>query len=154
MLTSYLPFPAVYYEEPEIEPVTEEESVTSSPTKARERREILDIPAACRTKSGRMKRSCVIIPPPPPKPTTPSQQIYGTKPANEDFQGNTFNSNDTQHYFMRVFSSNCLFWDENSENWINKGCKASVQQSVRFASSVVVVVVVVVAVVVDSDDDD
>lgn len=24
---------------------------------------------------------------------------------------------------MRVFSSNCLFWDEKSENWINKGCK-------------------------------
>ena len=103
-----------------------------------------------------MKRSCVIIPPPPPKPTTPSKQVYGTKPANEDFQGNTFNSNDTQHYFMRVFSSNCLYWDENSENWINRGCKASVQQCVLvvFNAAAAVVVVVVVVIVVDLDDED
>jgi len=46
---------------------------------------------------------------------------------------------------MRVFSSNCLYWDEDSENWINKGCKASVQQCV---------LVVINAVVVNIDDDD
>ena len=92
-----------------------------------------------------MKRSCVIIPPPPPKPTTPSKQKYSTKPSNEDFQGNSFNPNDTEHYFMRVFSSNCLYWDEDSENWINKGCKASVQQCI---------LVVINAAVVDVDDDD
>ena len=73
-----------------------------------------------------MKRSCVIIPAPPPKPTSPSKQQYGTKAANVDFSGNTFNPNDTEHYFLRVFSSNCLFWDEENENWINKGCKVSV----------------------------
>ena len=101
-----------------------------------------------------MKRSCVIIPPPPPKPTTPSKQIYGTKPANEDFQGNTFNINDTQHYFMRVFSSNCLYWDENSENWINRGCKASVQQRVLIVLNAVVVVVVDLDDEDDDDDDD
>lgn len=144
-LISPLSFPAVYYEEPEPEPETEEEVTTSSPTEVRKRREILDIPAACRSSSGRMKRSCVIIPPPPPKPTTASKQASGTKPANVDFQGNTFNSSDTQHYFMRVFSSNCLYWDENTENWINTGCKASVTQCV---------LVVVNSVVVVGDDDD
>ena len=46
---------------------------------------------------------------------------------------------------MRVFSSNCLYWDEDSENWINKGCKASVQQCI---------LVVINAAVVDVDDDD
>lgn len=142
-LITYLPFPAVYYEEPEPEPETEEQLATSSPTEARERRDILDIPEACRTSSGRMKRSCVIIPPPPPKPTTASKQEIGTKPPNEDFQGNTFNSNDTEHYFIRVFSSNCLYWDENTENWINKGCKASVEQCVLVAINAVV----------DDDDD-
>ena len=116
-LISHIFFPAVYYEQPE----TEEESPTSSPTEVRK---VRDIPAACRAGNGRMKRSCVIIPPPPPKPTTPSKQ-YGTKPSNEDFQGNTFNPNDTEHYLMRVFSSNCMFWDERNENWINKGCKVS-----------------------------
>ena len=117
-------FPAVYHEDPE--PETEEESPTSSSNEARKRRDTIDIPADCRAGNGRMKRSCVIIPPPPPKPTTPSKQQYGTKPSNVDFQGNTFNSNDTEHYMMRVFSSNCLFWDEKNENWINKGCKVSV----------------------------
>lgn len=114
-------FPAIVYEEPE----PEAEKATSSPNVERRRRDIdvEHIPIACRGSHGRTKRSCVIIPPPPPKPTTPSTQLSGTRPANVDYQGNLFNPNDTEHYLMRVFSSNCLFWDEKSENWINKGCK-------------------------------
>ncbi|XP_022779645.1 uncharacterized protein LOC111321123 [Stylophora pistillata] len=112
---------AIFYEEPE----PEVEEVTSSSNVERRRREIdlEHIPIACRGAHGRMKRSCVIIPPPPPKPTTPPTQLSGTRPANVDYQGNPFNPNDTEHYLMRVFSSNCLFWDEKSGNWINKGCK-------------------------------
>ena len=72
-----------------------------------------------------MKRSCVIIPPPPPKPTTRPKNEEGIKPADEDFQGNKFNPNSTERYLIRVFSSNCLFWDDKNENWINKGCKVS-----------------------------
>ena len=113
----------VYYKEPEPEAEGEEEGAHSSPgppTAARERR---DLPLACRGAHGRMKRSCVIIPPPPPKPTTRPKNQPGIKPADEDFQGNKFDPNITERYLMRVFSSNCLFWDDKNENWINKGCQ-------------------------------
>ena len=112
---------AVHYKLPDpAEP--SEEGHQFSTNSARQRREI---PLACRGASGRIKRSCVIIPPPPPKPTTPSKIREGTIPANVDFQGNIFNPNTTERYLLRVFSSNCIFWNETTESWINQGCKVS-----------------------------
>ncbi|XP_068694084.1 polycystin-1-like protein 2 [Montipora foliosa] len=113
---------AVYHKKPEPKEQSEEgsHSPTNSPNAARERREI---PLACRGARGRMKRSCVLIPSPPPKPTTPGKIQDGTRAANVDFQGNIFNPNETERYKLRVFLSNCLFWGEKSDNWINKGCR-------------------------------
>ena len=115
---------AVYHKKPEPKEQSEggSHSPTNSSNAARERREI---PLACRGARGRMKRSCVLIPSPPPKPTTPSKIQEGTRAANVDFQGNIFNPNETERYKLRVFLSNCLFWDEKSDNWINKGCRVS-----------------------------
>ena len=116
--------PGIYYKIQDPETPTEPDVQATSPSPAAERKR-RGLPLECSSSSshGRMKRSCVIIPPPPPTPTTPSKE--GTKAPNVDFQGNNFNPNDTERYLLRVFSSNCLFWDEVNENWINTGCKAS-----------------------------
>ena len=114
----------IYYKIQDPETPTEPGVQVKSPTPAAERKR-RGLPLECISRTrGRMKRSCVIIPPPPPTPTTPSKIREGTKAPNVDFQGNTFNPNDTERYLLRVFSSNCLFWDEVNEDWINTGCKA------------------------------
>ena len=118
--SSYSRYVAVYYKEPEVKTNADNQASSKTETHIRNRRDAVSCVG-----HRRMKRSCVIIPSPPPKPTTPSALKAGTRAPNVDFRGNTFNSNETLNYYIRVFLSNCLFWDEESENWINKGCKVS-----------------------------
>ena len=110
------PFKGVYYKEPKV--------VNDLNDHIRSRR---DVPCEVSTKDRSKRSLCVIIPSPPPTPTT--QPPYGSAehqrvlPANADFDGNVYNPNETQHYDIRIYQANCLFWNDTEETWTNNGCQ-------------------------------
>ncbi|XP_048576826.1 uncharacterized protein LOC5521481 isoform X2 [Nematostella vectensis] len=112
----------LYYEIPP----TEDPSTDAVPTDTPSRKKRA-IPAGCKDHNGRMKRSCVFIPPPPPKPTTPPKHgsggFAGYRAPNLDYNGQPFNTSQVPHYSIRVYSSNCLFFDEKNMTWVNNGCE-------------------------------
>jgi hypothetical protein len=104
-------------------------SSTESPM-SRRKRAIPGIPCGGH---GRMKRSCVIIPPPPPKPTTDppygASRLIGTRPPNVDFLGRPIDFNNTVYYDVRIYKTNCMFFNKKTNTWGNNGCVVSTKLS-------------------------
>lgn len=100
-----------------------------APTQASRKRRAIPGVSCGGGHGGRMKRSCVFIPPPPPTPPTEppwgASVEVGTKSPFVDLMGREIDVNKSVKYDVRIFQTNCLFFNETTQAYENNGCKVT-----------------------------
>lgn len=74
---------------------------------------------SCR-EGARSKRSCIEYKDPPPRPSPTPQGEYKIQIPGYDAETDV-------NYTVNSFTSPCMYWDEERENWTSQGCKVSVK---------------------------